>query len=176
MQSTDLFLPNDAFFARRVWAGEMDPVLVGQWPGFSQGNTWNVQVQGFHAFTASGDAGFLIFDISDLANPVLVGHLGTFYGKALQVIGPYAYLAFLKQGLQIVDFNDPGKPKWVGGYDTPGNAYDIKVSGKYIYIADGTNGLQIFDAGNSREPLLVGSSDTPDLARRVDINGDYAYG
>lgn len=47
-------------------------------------------------------------------------------------------------GLQIIDVSDPGNPKKLGSYSTPGYAWDVYVQGNVAYVADGS-GLQIID-------------------------------
>ena len=57
--------------------------------------------------------------------------------------GHYAYVAAQYVGLQVIDMSNPANPRWVGSYDTPGEARAIAVAGNYAYVADGPWDLQI---------------------------------
>jgi hypothetical protein len=57
--------------------------------------------------------------------------------------GHYAYVAAQYVGLQVIDMSNPANPRWVGSYDTPGEARAVAVAGNYAYVADGPWGLQI---------------------------------
>jgi hypothetical protein len=103
-----------------------------------------VAVSGHYAYVAVGDAGLLVIDVSDPANPRRVGGYDT-PGNALGVAvsGNYAYVADYNAGLQVLDVSDPANPRRVGGYDTPGGVSGVAISGNYAYVADGGWGLQI---------------------------------
>ncbi|RKZ19084.1 hypothetical protein DRQ17_01850, partial [bacterium] len=127
-------------------------------------------------YIASGDAGFMIWDVSSISLPVEVGQLvtpGRAYG--LYVSDSFAYVAAEDSGLRIIDVSDPTSPSEVGYYDTPGSAYDVYVSGDYAYVADGQSGLRIIDVSDPTSPSEVGYYNTPDLAYDVYVRGNYAY-
>ncbi len=125
---------------------------------------------------ADGTAGLKIIDISDKANPALVGSLdmaGT--ANAIFVAGNLAYVADGDQGLRIVDVTDKANPVAVAGgfLDTDGTAYDVVVAGNYAYVADGTAGLVIIDVSTPTTPTRAGVLDTAGTATGIDVYGDY---
>ena len=63
----------------------------------------------------------------------------------------------------------------IGGYDTPNEAYSVKVIGNLAYVANGFTGLLIFDVSNPHNPQLVGQSVEVNHAREVVVAGNYAY-
>jgi choice-of-anchor B domain-containing protein len=74
-----------------------------------------------------------IFDVSDVAAPVLVGtyqpRLGTIPHHFHVRDGRFAYLSHYKHGVEVVDVSDPLRPRLVGFYDThPGADADVEPS------------------------------------------------
>jgi hypothetical protein len=63
----------------------------------------------------------------------------------------------------------------IGGYDTPGGAFDVAIRGKYAYVADGLKGLQIIDISTPENCALIGSCATRGDAQSVTVVGNYAY-
>ncbi|MFM6896770.1 MAG: DUF4347 domain-containing protein, partial [Microcystis panniformis] len=83
------------------------------------------------------------------------------------------YLAF--DGETLAAYEKVFALSLVGNYDTPGNAYDVKVVGNYAYVADWTSGLQIIDVSTPTNPTLISNYDTSGFAMDVQIVGNYAY-
>ena len=61
--------------------------------------------------------------------------------------------------------------RWVGGVDTPNDAYTVAVAGSYAYVADNYSGLQVVDITNPTSPQLVGNVDTPESAKDIADDG-----
>ncbi len=86
-------------------------------PGYAN----NVDVAGDYAFVAAGAAGLQVVDVSNRANPSIVGSLDT-DGTAIDVriFGNYAYLADGPSGLKIIDISNPSSPVLAAALDTGG--------------------------------------------------------
>jgi hypothetical protein len=73
---------------------------------------------------------------------------------------------------------DPNYPWITGNYDTPGDAYGVKIVGNLAYIGDG-NSLQIIDISNPAFPTFKGSYDTAasgySPTYNLQIVGNLAY-
>jgi hypothetical protein len=150
-----------------------DLFKVGHW---GSGNYYDVAVAGNYVYVAAGTTGLEIFDISDPANPVMVGRCDTLgEAKGVALSGNYAYVADYYDGLQIIDISNPANPVAVGHYDTEGEAEGVALSGNYAYVADGSSGLQIIDISNPANPVAVGHYDTSKHAEDVALSGNYAY-
>ena len=156
--------------------GNLDPVLVGQWPGYLRGPANAVAVSGLVAYVTQGDAGMQVIDVSNPANPVRVGGYDT-SGNAREVAvsGHYAYVADGGNGLQVINVSNPTSPVRVGGYDTSDYAYGVAVSSNYAYVADGGNGLQVIEVSDPANPVRVGVYDTSGYAYGVAVSGNYVY-
>lgn len=135
-------------------------------PGFPNG----VDVGGDLAFVASGSAGLYVVDVSNLAQPRILGSLET-GGNAndVRMVGDRAYVADGTNGLLIVDVSDPGAPALLGRADTPGVATDIALRDDFAYVADGNAGLAVIDVSVPTAPVLRGQVDTSGNARGVDV-------
>jgi hypothetical protein len=104
-----------------------------------------------------------ILDVSDAARPTCRAHLAlppNIVVMAIQVRGPYAYLALNNSNesgvaLQIVDVHDPDHPSLLGSYNAA-NANDLAVVGNLVYLA-ALPDLRIIDVSNPAAPVLAGT-------------------
>jgi hypothetical protein len=131
---------------------------------------------GSYAYVADEFFGLQVIDVTNPANPVIVGVADT-PGNAngIAVAGSYAYLTVGSAGLQVIDVTNPVVPVFVGGVNTPGSAIGVVAAGSYAYVADYPAGLQVIDVTNPASPVRVGGVDTPGLARGIAVAGNYAY-
>jgi len=132
-----------------------------------------VAVAGHHAYVG-GDSGLHLFDISDSANPRLVGSYGTGdLARGVAVVGNLAYVGcFSDGGFQVIDIADPANPRKVGGCATDQGTSKVVVSGNYAYVS-GTNVLQIIDISDPANPRLAAQCQSARGA--ADVSGNLAY-
>ncbi|HET6444295.1 MAG TPA: SUMF1/EgtB/PvdO family nonheme iron enzyme [candidate division Zixibacteria bacterium] len=147
------------------------------------GNASSLEIRGAHLYAAI-DSRLVIFDISDPANPSLIGQSATYTDsiEGLTIDGSYAYLAFndyadnKSDGLAIIDVSTPSAPSQAGLCDTPGESWGVTVSGDHAYVADGSQGLQVCDVSSPAVSAVVGSyTDTVGFAYSVAISGTTVY-
>lgn len=70
------------------------------------GNGYAVKISGKYAYVGGGVAGLKIVDISDVANPAVIGTYdanGTNYAYGVDVSGKYAFVSYGTSGLRVVD-------------------------------------------------------------------------
>ncbi len=137
-----------------------------------------IKVEGNYAYIADGEAGgFLIFDISELATPVLVGSVNT-PGDALDVFVT-DNTAFIADGavggIQIIDVTDKSNPSIISSINTSGQAKKVFYKDDFLYVANGLEGLQIIDVSDLSLPVLNGSFDEMGDAISVYVHNNYAY-
>ena len=94
---------------------------------------------------------------------------------AVAVEGPFAYVADLTFGLQVIDISDPLAPAIVGNVLGSGVTQGVAVAGSLVYFLDANAGLQVVDVSDPRAPAIVGWVDTPDSPVNVALNGSFAY-
>ena len=142
---------------------------------FSYDWAWDVYVIGRYAYVASGEAGLLIIDIQNPAQPVLVGSCDTpGYAYGVHVSGTLAYVADGPSGLQIIDVSNSAGPSIVGFYSSSVETLGVYVLGNRAYLAC-AGALQILDTSNAAFPMLLGSYDTLGDAHGVWVSGNLAY-
>ena len=130
--------------------GSYDMARTGETVRFRSAESVTLSSDGTKAYVADGGSGLVIVDITDPANPTLLGSYDT-AGYALSVTlssdGTKAYVADDTNGLVIVDIADPVNPTLLGSYDTAGYAYGVTLSsdGTKVYVADWDNGLVVID-------------------------------
>ncbi len=145
------------------------PYKVGDLPNIGTiGPTKEVYISGDYVYVASCagtiysepiDPGLQVIDISDPANPSVIGSVDTpDYAYGVYISGSYAYVAAGDSGLQVVDISDPINPSIVAYIDTPGSAKDVHVSGSYVYVDDDISGLQVITIPMLSDSNVVGST------------------
>jgi hypothetical protein len=166
---------------------EMVYVPVWENPYFGSfdtpGNAYGVFVLGDYAYVADSFSGLQVIDVSDPANPSLVGTCDTpGWANDVLVLGDYAYVADRASGLQVIDVSNPENPTPVGSCDTLETALGVFVQGGYAYVAYGPSvmpytpsGIQVIDVSDPENPTPVGSCDTLETALGVFVQGGYAY-
>lgn len=135
----------------------------------------DVHIDGSVAYV-SNQASTLIFDVSDVANPTMLGsYADTGIVTGIDVQGDYAYTTDLRT-LSILDIQNPSAPTTIATAPLSSNqARSVEVSGSYAYVANDTDGLSIFDISNPLQPTLTATYTGSIVLRNFVIRGDYAY-
>ena len=100
-----------------------------------------IAVDGDLVYLAAGEAGVVIVDISDPANPRIirrVDDIGAVHD--VSVNGNTLYLAQGQQGVTSVDVSDPSAPMVALDMESFGSDVRVVVGGDYTAIGAGTNG------------------------------------
>jgi len=139
-------------------------------PGYAN----NVDVVGDTAFVAAGDAGLQVVDVTDRANPSIIGSLDT-AGVAIDIkaVGNQVYIADGENGLVIVDVSTVASPVLMATLDTAGVAQDLQVEGVYAYVADGNGGISIININDPTNPILISELQIgSEIVKSVGVSGD----
>ncbi|MBN1270402.1 MAG: putative Ig domain-containing protein, partial [Kiritimatiellae bacterium] len=127
------------------------------------GPTAQVKLEGDLLYVISSSNELSIFDVSDPAEPNLVGsleHGGYRYLRDIDVSGSVVFMADYSDGTMIVDASDPSDPHPVGSI--AGQAEWVDVDGSYLYRSTRTAGsaapgMYIHDISNPSAPVQVGT-------------------
>src|SRR5271163_4227190 len=112
-----------------------------------------VAVQFRYAFVVDAD-GMKVLDVTDLAQPKPVQNATVPLPDArnIYVARTYAYISAGKQGVAIVDVENPESPKLDQTFDAKGqinDVNDIKIgmvaASAFAFVADGKNGMRILE-------------------------------
>ena len=122
--------------------------------------------------------GILIYDVSEPANPGLVGlfnPIENMYMPGMAISGSFAYLADYFLGLTILNISDPAHPS-VLGVNIEEGIEELVVQGQTAYgrsIDD--NMLIIYDVTNPAQPTVLSRYYNSRYWFGYAINGDYVY-
>ena len=128
------------------------------------------------ACLAGGSGGFMVLDIADSSNPVILGSIDS-PGTAYQVdIGcGYAFMADGSSGMQVYDVADPTLPAWGSISPAVANAYDVAIRDGYAYVASGSKGLKVVDVTNAAAPVVIGTCNTAYSLNAVAVADGRVY-
>jgi hypothetical protein len=140
-----------------------------------------VVVQDRYAYVGSGGSVLAILDVSDPANPSIVGTSTTLREGAPPWVAPSDVMvvgkhAFVTDGdLYVLDISNPVAPVQVSLYTTPASAEGVCIVGHYAYVADSYS-LQVVDISNPAHPIGVGALElSGGYAHSIFVAGNYAY-
>ena len=138
------------------------------------GSTGCIDVFGNYAYVMT-NSGLLIYDISSLYTPILIGSYSGITGNA-KYSECFLYISNGYNGLKVIDVSDPSNPTLVGGCSVYWFASDIAVVGDLVYISDNKSGvLEVIDISTPVSPYRVGRYYTPTYGYGVYAQDGYAY-
>jgi len=149
-----------AAMSRLALGADINPVLVGSWPGFLTGPATTVGVVGHHVYVGAGE-GLQVFDFSTSSAPKRVGNceLRAFINVAT-ISGGFLFAGVSRDTwseLSIVDISDPTHPKRVAGYPNEAVGFTaIAVAGTRAFIGKHQPArVEVLDISNPAEPRRV---------------------
>ncbi|QQR77240.1 MAG: hypothetical protein IPJ67_03785 [Candidatus Moraniibacteriota bacterium] len=152
-------------------------------PGTNNGIKIRSQGNFIYMIRPSGSPNFLIIDVSNPANPVMMGSLtltGTPTNIALS--GGLAAVSNKNnnQELQMVNVATPSSPSVVGTFNIPGgeNASGVFMNGTMVYVVRASGSHDEFVAvsvATPSAPTLVGSMNLNANGNEVITSGNFAY-
>jgi hypothetical protein len=166
-------------------AMDLDPQLVGQWPG----NFQAVALSGQYAYVAALSSedqnwrgGLEVLDVSDPFNPRWIGRCDTRLSPNHVTISKHFAYVMTYSGdgdgmseLEIIDISDPADPQPVGLLPLPVTLGRLVVSGNYVFLAAGKTGLQVIDVSDPRNPQPIAHLPTGGSASDVALLEGYAF-
>jgi hypothetical protein len=125
-------------------------------------------------FLADGGAGLKILNMSNPANPTVIGTYNTDgYAYDVKVRDNIAYLADEEKGLKIFDVSNLSNPVLVNSIETFNAALNIELCGNYAYVIDFGVGVKVLDITNPAAPVVVGNKNTP--TRQLNMTSFRSY-
>ncbi len=140
-----------------------------------------VAVSGNFAYVARGSSGLRIYDVTNPATPVAVGHSTNDFGGSaadVAVSGNYAYVANGADGLRVFDVSNPAAPFNVGPSGLSPGAEIITISGDYAYVGvTRTNfldwGTTVYDITSRTNPVRGGH--IAGICGGTSVSGNFLY-
>jgi hypothetical protein len=129
-----------------------------------------------HPGYSRSDGDIRLVDVSNPAQPALLGTIELRSSRALAVQGEFLFVA--GRGLRVVDVSDPRRPRSIGQLDT-GLLRAIDAKGRYLYAlqeatGQSPGGLVVIDVSDPTRPTRVGFVEIAG-ARDMAISGNLAY-
>jgi len=120
----------------------------------------DVALAGTNLVIADGAGGIKVADVSDPANPKIIGrHASPYFMSAVCVDRQRAYCAGGLGGVEIVDITEPRRPSLVWRQSFS-EVRGIAVDEHYLYFADGHKGFRIYSLTRD-DPVPLSVLDTP---------------
>ncbi len=165
-----------------VESSKQKPTLVSSISSTFIGNTLDVFVDGNIAYVTNEAEGLKAVNITDSANPYIIGTYTTAdVAQGIVVNGDYAYVADYEgddwehKNFLILNITDPTNPSSIGNCTTYNFARDIALHGNIAYVPNMDDGLRIINITDVFNPVSLGVLDTPGSLTDICIHGDYAY-
>jgi hypothetical protein len=123
-----------------------------------------IKINGDYAYAATAGSGFVIYNITDSANPVEEAKIltGSTYFTSVVLKDDLAYVGDILNGLQIINISDVENPSLISTYSRPflGNyndKYDVAVDNNdRVYITEHDhNTLEIIDVSDPENPVQL---------------------
>jgi hypothetical protein len=83
------------------------------WTGFGVPGIGDIIVVGNYAYLPAGEGNFQVIDVSDKADPRVIGHFGIGFNNWVQVKDSIAYL-IQREKILTLDISNPEVPDWLG--------------------------------------------------------------
>jgi hypothetical protein len=115
--------------------------------------------------------GVHVVDITNPAQPVLIGELGGTEVRSLVVDGTRLYAHI--DGVTIFDVSIAASPVELA--NLPMTVEGLAATADRLYVAAANEGLRIVDVSNPSAPSELGNSDLGSAVFSVAASGDYAY-
>lgn len=101
-----------------------------------------------HAYLAGGTLGLLVADVSDPAQPRLIGtNVTRGPARGVTVRWPYVFVAEGFEGVEVFDATNPTNLVAVAHFDTRGEAESAGLEGDRVFVAEGARGVTILRWG-----------------------------
>lgn len=165
---------SDYTFYLRWVARDMPP------PGPFSPQVNAVKVEGDLAYVAAGSAGLAVYDVTDPAEPVLLGMADTpYFAMDVDLDGDHAYVAdWHSPGFCVVDVSDPHAPALVGseGNTSYPNYWKVAVAvPDTVYVIDHYVGVRVVDVTDPANPDLIGLIPIGGYSWDLEVQDGYLY-
>lgn len=136
--------------------------------------TKDIAVKNGLAYLTAENGGIKIVDVSQAANPTLIGSFSLSMANAVAIVGNLAYVAG-GSGLTVVDVTDPHNPVSGVSMTTAAMVEGVDVLDNTLYLSVGSIGVETLDLSNPSSPTLMSVNNTPGYAQSVAFGPSYVY-
>ena len=156
----------------------LDYTNYARWLGGTHfsGEATAVVLKGSNALVAGSHDGLAIFDVTDPANPQLLGTLALPGAERdVTVTGNVAYVAAGFDGVHVISLVDLTEPTLLATLDTSFSAYAVAPLGSHLLVADFLGGLLVVDVSQPTTPQIVAQVPAGHRVTDVAVYADHAF-
>ena len=139
------------------------------------GNYYGAQFTNNHLFTASGGAGFEIFNLSDDSSVLVTNKRTATAALHLRVSGNYAYVACEGGRLEIINITNLSQPTLAGTYLAAAPIADLDLAGNFLVLAKSNGSVTTLNISNPAAPSLQSSNFVAGGASGLRVIGNRAF-
>ncbi|MGQ9668164.1 MAG: LVIVD repeat-containing protein, partial [Anaerolineae bacterium] len=142
--------------------------VLGQVGGVGHAAAW----AGQHLYAGIGPR-LAVWDAADMDHPVEQGQSALLPGIVRDIVlaGEYAFVALDPFGLGVLSLEDPARPTWVGGWESPAPAVALAYQPPYLFLAMGPAGIAVLDMSVPAVPVDAAQLHVAGTANDVDVCG-----
>jgi photosystem II stability/assembly factor-like uncharacterized protein len=159
-----------------------DPLKIAEL-AMSQYTIADIELEGDYAYVANSAGGLRIVNVTDPANPSLVGfNESPYLARGVVVSGNHAFVTdHFNGGLRVFNISDPANPTEDSFLEFPGRTRGIARSGDILYLAasvwndGGEYGIRVIDISTPTNPTQVNFFPTQGSTGWPEVAGDYLF-
>ncbi len=110
----------------------------------NDGRSWTTITHNNLLFSACGKIGALVYDITDMYNPLFITIIQTKEARDLVIENDFLYVADGQNGVEVFDIRNPSVPIHIRNIPSAAFTRGVMVDDEFIYKADGDGGLEIY--------------------------------
>lgn len=136
------------------------------------------QIQNNLLYMATFSNKFLVYNVSDVLSPSLIGEYTldkTGYFMQIKLQEEMAILASWTNGLLVLNISDPTLPTFISSISNKSETSRIFLHNEFLFMADGKNGLQAVDIQDLTSPVIIGNYDIGGPVRTVAAFSKYIF-
>jgi hypothetical protein len=141
----------------------------------SSGTTFDIDVEGSHAYAVRLNWDLQVIDVSDPATPSEVASVPIFNLRAVDALGNWAFVVGSDSALTSVDISDPTNPAITDNVKFTYRPTALHAVGDYVYVAIDRHGLAIVDATDPENLSIAGTLDIAGYTQSVYVDGTRAF-
>ncbi|MBY9000795.1 MAG: ABC transporter permease subunit, partial [Candidatus Heimdallarchaeota archaeon] len=143
----------------------------------------DLEIQGNYLYTAAGESGLTIFDITNVYDSFLpVSFMPNIVNSSefLTFENNLVYLDANGKGFSIIDVSDVTDPQLLSTVTIETDTKNIAISGNYAFLVGYSTGILVYDVTDPSNPTLANTYNNEAVigvirAQDIKIVGDYAY-
>lgn len=121
------------------------------------------------------EGGLLVYDVTDVSAPRLVGRDSTAAGaQFVEVSGDLAFLAMGSAGVRIYNLDEPQNPRLIAHHPTLGPCFHLCADGSSIYLAEGMH-CEVLDIQDPWHPVRMGREPAQGWISGVAARGPWVF-